>query len=225
MTATRHFDEELNQLKDKLLTMASYAEKSLRTAVDALIHRDDNLADQVEETDSIIDRLEMENDDFCIHLLALQSPMASDLRLITMGIKIVNDLERVGDEATTIARRARELNHEPPLDAAKSIPEMANITIKMLNDSLSAFVSRDISLARAVIKKDLEVDALNKSIHKELLELMLNDKNCITRCLNLMVISKSLERIADHATNLAEEVVYLLEGKDIRHSEKFNKLN
>ena len=215
----RHFDQELGELRDKLLTMASHAEAAVNKAVKALIDRDDDLARGVKEADAVIDQLEKEIDEMAIALLT-QAPLATDLRLITVAMKISHDLERVGDEATTIARRSLELSQEPQLKPYVDIPRMAQMGLEMLKDGLDAFVNSDPVKARAVIPRDKDVDALNKQLHRELSSYMVEKPTTITRCLNLMVISKSLERIADHATNVAEEVVYLYEARDIRHTGK-----
>ena len=210
---------ELDTLKEKLLTMASHAEAAVNRAIKALIRRDDDLARRTKEEDSVIDRLEMDIDEDALQLLA-RKPGAFELRLITMAMKIALDLERVGDEATTISRRCLELSHEAPLKQRVEIPRMATLALQMLKDSLDAFVNREPARARAVIPRDEEVDAMNKELHRELARYMVEQPTTITRCLNLMVISKSLERIADHATNIAELVVYLYEGQDIRHTGK-----
>ncbi|MGZ8920600.1 MAG: phosphate signaling complex protein PhoU [Limisphaerales bacterium] len=214
----RHFDQELDTLKQILLTMASHATASVTNAIKALIERDDDLARQVKADDSILDKFEKDIDEMAISLLALKAPLASDLRLITIAMKISHDLERVGDEATTISRRVLELNQEPQLKPYIDIPRMAEMGLRMLREAIDAFVSRDPARARAIVPRDKEVDALNKQLHRELVSFIIENPSTITRCLNLMVISKSLERIADHATNVAEEVVYLYEGEDIRHS-------
>jgi len=150
--------------------------------------------------------------------LLAKAPLASDLRLVTVAMKISQNLERVGDEATTIARRALELNAEAQLKPYVDIPKMADTALEMLKEALDAFVTRDPARARAVIPRDKEVDSLNKQLHRELASFMVEQPATISRCLNLMVISKALERIADHATNIAEEVVYVYEGRDIRHT-------
>lgn len=214
----RHFDQELDTLKQMLLTMASHAIASVTNAIKALTERDDDLARQVKKDDSILDKFEKDIDEMAISLLALKAPLASDLRLITIAMKISHDLERVGDEATTISRRVLELNHEPQLKPYIDIPRMAEMGLQMLREAIDAFVNRDPAKARAIVPRDKEVDALNKQLHRELVSFIIENPSTITRCLNLMVISKSLERIADHATNVAEEVVYLHEGQDIRHS-------
>ncbi len=212
-------DHEFAALKEKLLTMSSLASASLQNAVKALVERNDDLARQVEQSDDQLDALEIELDELAIVLLS-RGPIASDLRMITVAMKITHDLERVGDEATTIARRAVDLNKEPQLKPYVDLPRMATMALEMLNDGLEAFVSRDTARARAVLPRDKDVDALNKQLQRELVTYMLEQPNTITRCLNLMQISKRIERIADHATNIAEEVVYLYEGRDIRHTGK-----
>jgi phosphate transport system protein len=217
---TRHFEQEMAALKQKLLTMASHAETALNNGIKALVERNDELAREVIADDSIIDHLEVEIDEMAIALLALQGPMASDLRLITVAMKISHDLERVGDEATTIARRTVELSQEPQLKPYVDIPRMASLAMEMLNQALDAFVNRSPEKARAVIPQDKEVDNINRQLQRELISFMIEKPATITRCLNLMIISKSVERIADHATNIAEEVVFLYEGRDIRHTLK-----
>lgn len=213
----RHFDQDLDHLKEMLLKMASHAEEAVTNAIKALTERDDNLARQVKENDSILDKFEKDIDEAAISLLALKAPLASDLRLITVAMKISHDLERVGDEATTISRRALELSKEPQLKPYVDIPRMATMGLEMLHSAIDAFVNRDPAKAREIIPRDKEVDALNKQLHRELVSFIIENPATTTRALNLMVISKSLERIADHATNVAEEVVYLYEGTDIRH--------
>ena len=213
----RHFDQELAKLKEMVLTMASHAETSVTNAITALTSRNDELARKVKQDDSVLDRFEKDIDELAIAMLALKAPLASDLRLITIAMKISHDLERVGDEATTISRRALELNQEPQLKPYVDIPRMAEMALDMLHGAIDAFVNRDPAKARAIIPRDKDVDALNKQLHRELVSFVIEDPSTITRALNLMVISKSLERIADHATNVAEEVVYAYEARDIRH--------
>ncbi|MBL9173187.1 MAG: phosphate signaling complex protein PhoU [Verrucomicrobiales bacterium] len=211
-----HFETELQSLKERLLVMASRAEASVAHAMEALVQRDDDAARRVREEDDAIDQLEKEIDDHAIRLLA-KAPLATQLRLIVTTLKIARDLERVGDEATTIARRSLELSQEPQLKPYVDLPRMAVLARGMLNDALEAFVARDPGRAREVIPRDREVDALNKQLYRELASFMIEKPSNITRCLNLMTISKALERIADHAKNVAEDVVYLYEGRDIRH--------
>jgi phosphate transport system protein len=212
----RHFDEELAKFKETLLTMGSYAESSVGQAIQALTDRNDKLAEQVQHNDDIMDQYEIDIDDMAIVLLS-KAPLATDLRLITVAMKISQNLERIGDEATTIARRALELNTEPQLKSYIDIPRMATIALGMLKVSLDSFVNKEPEKARAVIPRDKEVDALNRQLYRELSSFMVENPSTIGRCLNLMTVSKCLERVADHATNIAEEVVYLCEARDIRH--------
>lgn len=211
-----HFEHSLEELKQRLLTMASKAATAVDHAVKALVNRDDDLARQVIEGDSELDDFEVEIDELGVSLLS-KAPLASDLRLITVAMKFAQNLERVGDEATTIARRSLELSQEPQLKPYVDIPRMAHLALDMLNDALDAFVRHDPAKALAVVPRDKQVDAINKQLHRELASFMIEKPTTITRCLNLMVISKALERIADHAKNLGEEVVYLYEGRDVRH--------
>jgi len=212
-----HYAEEMSRLKESLLAMASHAESALTRAMRALVERDDNLARAVMDDDSIIDQFEVDIDDIAIHLLA-KAPVATDLRLTMVATKISQNLERVGDSAVTIARRAVELNTEPQLKPYIDLPRMATISLDMLRDGISAFINREPEKARSVVPRDLEVDNINRQLHRELSSFMVERPATITRCLNLMVISKCLERIADHATNVAEEVVYLYEAIDISHT-------
>lgn len=212
-----HYSEELAKLKESLLAMASHAESAVAKAMRGLVERDEAIARAVEDDDNILDQYEIDIDDTAIHLLT-KAPLATDLRLITVAMKISQNLERVGDEAVTISRRAVELNAEPQLKPYVDLPRMAEMGIDMLRDALTAFVNRDTEKARAVVPRDKEVDDLNRQLHRELASFMIERPTTITRCLKLMTISKSLERIADHATNIAEEVVYLYEAKDIRHA-------
>lgn len=208
---------DLDELKQKLLTMASHAETAVNEALRALIERDYDLALQVKESDSVIDQLEVEIDEMAIQLLA-KAPLASDLRLVTVAMKISQNLERVGDEATKIAKRARDLSQEPPVKVAIDLPRMAKMALDMLKAALDSFVNRDPIAARALIPRDKEVDGINKQITNHLAQFMVENPDTIKRCLNLITVSRSLERIADHATNVAEEVVYLYEAQDIRHT-------
>lgn len=210
-------DMDLGELKQKLLTMASHAETAVNEALRALIERDYDLALRVKEDDNVIDQLEVEIDDMAIHLLA-KAPLASDLRLVTVAMKISQNLERVGDEATKIAKRARDLSQEPPVKVVVDLPRMAKLALDMLKASLDSFVNRDPVTARAIIPRDKEVDGINKQVTNQLAQYMMENPDTIKRCLNLITVSRSLERIADHATNVAEEVVYLYEATDIRHT-------
>jgi phosphate transport system protein len=213
----RHFDQELGGLKEHLLRMAGFAEQSVAQALKALVQRDNLLAKKVDDDDGVLDKLEIEIDDRCIKLLALRQPTATDLRFITMAMKICSELERIGDQAVNIAHRAEELNKEPLLKPLVDIPRMAEHAQGMIHDALDAFVYAKPDVARAVINRDTKVDLLNRQLHRELTSFMIEDPHTITRCLNLMSIAHNLERIADHATNIAEDIVYLYEGRDIRH--------
>ena len=217
MDTSSVIDMDLDQLKQKLLTMASHAEIAVNEALRALIERDYELALRVKESDNVIDHLEVEIDEMAIHLLA-KAPLASDLRLVTVAMKISQNLERVGDEATKIAKRARDLSQEPPVKVVVDLPRMAKLALDMLKAALDAFVNRDPVAARALIPRDKEVDGINKQITNHLAQHMVENPDAIKRCLNLITVSRSLERIAYHATNVAEEVVYLYEAQDIRHT-------
>ncbi|MBU6409486.1 MAG: phosphate signaling complex protein PhoU [Verrucomicrobia bacterium] len=212
-----HFETGLDELRQKLLTMASHAETAVNRAVQALVQRDADLANRVKEDDRVIDHFEIEIDEFAIQLLT-KAPLATNLRMVTVAMKISQDLERIGDEASKIARRARDLALEPPIKLNLDLPRIAALALDMLKAALDAFVNRDSTAARAVIPRDKEVDALNKHIHNLLAQYMVENPSVIGCCLHWMVASKSIERIADHATNVAEDVVYLCEALDIRHS-------
>jgi phosphate transport system protein len=210
-------ETELDTLRERLMIMAGHAETSVNLAVQAVIQRDADLASRVKENDKLINQFEIEIDDLVIHQLTM-APLATDLRLATTAIKISQNLERIGDEAKQIAKRARDLCMEAPVKINLDLPRMAGITLEMLKAALDAFGNHDSVAARAVIPRDKEVDALNKEFHSTLAQYMAGHPDAIIRCLHLMVVSKSLERIADHATNVAEDVVYLWEARDIRHT-------
>jgi len=199
--------------------MASHAERAVNDAVLALVNRDYDLAVRTNNNDRVLDRFEVEIDERAIELLTRSLP-ASDVRLVAVAMKISQNLERIGDEAAKVAKRTRDLCQEPPLKAEVDLPRMAHLTLDMLKRALDSFVNRDPAAARAIIPGDQEVDTLNKQITRELVRYMSAHKEAITGCLNLMIVSKCLERIADHATNVAEEVVYLCEAQDIRHAGK-----
>ena len=204
-------------MRQKLLVMASHTEASVNQAVLALMQRNHDLALRVKADDEIIDRCEVEIDELAIQLLT-KAPLATNLRLVMVAMKISQDLERIGDEATKIAKRARDLSQEPPVKIQLDLPRMATRALAMLKAALDAFVHHDPVAARSVIPQDKEVDALNKQIHAALVQYMVETPDAISRCLHWMVAAKSLERIADHATNIAEDVVYLWEAQDIRHT-------
>lgn len=212
-----HLETELDALKQRLLTMASHAELAVSRAIKALLERNDSLALQVKESDRVIDRFEIEIDDMGIRQL-IKARLATDLRLVTVATKIAHNLERIGDEAAKIARRAADLCGDAPIAVQLDIENMANLALDMLKTALNAFGRRDTALARSVLPRDNEVDLFNIQTHRILAQFMVEHPDAIQRCLHWMVVSKSLERIADHATNIAEDVVYLYEGQDIRHT-------
>ncbi|MDP3722653.1 MAG: phosphate signaling complex protein PhoU [Candidatus Omnitrophota bacterium] len=213
----RHVDLELSRLKEELVRMAGLAEAAIGLAVKALVSRDTEMARQVIASDDAINALEIEVDERCLRTMALYQPEAKDLRFLAMAMKINNDLERIGDQAVNIAERSCELLKEPPLKPLIDIPRMAQLAQQMLKDSLDAFVQGDPDSARAVCRRDDEVDNLDDQIFRELLTYMLQDSKAITRAINLILVSRHLERVADHATNIAENVIYLVQGKTIKH--------
>lgn len=214
----RHFDEELSDLKTKLLRMAGQAEDQIDQALTALVTRDSTLARQVIERDHQVNALDVEIDEECIQLLALHQPAARDLRLVTTAMKIATELERISDLAENVCERAIELNEEPQLKPYIDIPLMGKMARGMVKESIDAFVKGDATLARKVLANDDYVDDLMEQLFRELLSFMLEDTRTISRAIRLSFIAKYLERIADHATNIAELVVYLVEGKIIRHT-------
>ncbi|TSA02290.1 MAG: phosphate transport system regulatory protein PhoU [Nitrospiraceae bacterium] len=214
----RHFDEELSDLKTKLLRMAAQAEDQIDKALTALVTRDSALAREVIERDHLVNALDVEIDEESIRLLALHQPAARDLRLVTTAMKIATELERISDLAENVCERAIELNEEPQLKPYIDIPTMGNMARMMVKQSIDAFVKDDAALARKVLTDDDYVDDLMEQIFRELLSFMIEDARTITRAIRLSFIAKYLERMADHATNIAELVVYLVEGKIIRHT-------
>jgi len=210
-----HLEMELDRLRQHLLTMASHAESAVSLALQALITRDSDLAQRVKEDDRIIDRFEVEIDNEAMRLLT-KAPLATDLRVVTVSMKISQNFERIGDEASKIAKRARDLCLEPPLKLQLEVPRLAGLALDMLKAALEAFSHRDSAAARALIPRDREVNDVNRQIHAALVRQMMDDPATISRCLHLLVVAKSLERIADHATNVAEYVIYCCEARDIR---------
>ncbi len=217
-TTHRHFDEELDELKAKLVRMAGLAEDQIDKALAALVKRDSDQARQVIKRDHQVNALDVEIDEECIRLLALHQPAARDLRLVTTAMKIATELERISDLAENICERTIELNEEPQLKPYIDIPRMGNIARMMVKESIDAFVKGDAALARKVLTDDDLVDVLMEQVFRELLSFMIEDPHTITRAIRLSFIAKYLERVADHATNIAELVVYLVEGKIIRHT-------
>jgi phosphate transport system protein len=214
----RHFDEELSDLKTKLLRMAGLAEDQIDKALTALVTRDSALARMVIERDHAVNTLDVEIDEECIRLLALHQPAARDLRLVTTAMKISTELERISDLAENVSERAIELNDEPQLKPYIDIPLMGKMARTMVKESIDAFVKDDAALARKVLANDDHVDDLMEQLFRELLSFMLEDARTTSRAIRLSFIAKYLERMADHATNIAELVVYLVEGKIIRHT-------
>ncbi|WP_415907984.1 phosphate signaling complex protein PhoU [Oleiharenicola sp. Vm1] len=219
----RFFDAELETLRTHLLQMGDRAIDQTRRAIRALAEGDLALADKVIAADDEIDKFEVQIDEEAIRYMTLRGPVASELRLVIVGMKASHDLERVGDEATSIARRARKLAIEPKVELYADIPRMANIALEMLRDALDCFVNEDEQKALAVIRRDPEVDNINRLVYRRLTSYMLEKPETIAWALELMFVSKSIERIADHATNIAEEMIYLVRGKDVRHSEELKQ--
>ncbi len=210
-------EKELSDLKERLLTMGSVVEAQVARSIKSLVDRDSDLARKVIDADHEVNRMEVEIDEECIRLLALRQPEAGDLRFITTAMKIVTDIERIGDLAVDVSERAIELNEEPLLKPYIDVPRMAKAARNMLKEALDAFVNRNSELAWSVLDEDDFVDELNKQIFRELLTFMIEDPHSISRAIRITYVSKYLERIADHATNIAEMVVYLVEGRLIRH--------
>ena len=213
----RHIDQELAELKTQLFKMGSLVEEQLLRAIQALIERDSALAAQVIERDKLVNRYDVDVDENCIRVLALQAPAARDLRFVTTAMKISTELERMSDLAGNLCERVIELNEEPQLKPYIDIPRMANWAMKMVREALDAFVRSDAELARKVCADDDFVDNLTHQLFRELLSFMVENPATITRAIRLTFIGKYIERIADHATNIAELVVYMVEGKIIRH--------
>jgi len=214
----RLFDEELNKLREKLLRMSGIVEESVALSIEALKDRKEELAREVLRREEGVNLLDVEIDETCLRLLALRQPMAGDLRLITSAMKIGVDLERMGDLAVNIAQRALELLRAPILKPLVDIPRMARLAQDMLKDSIQSFIDRNDALAAEVCKRDDAVDALENQVFRELLTYMLGDPATIERAVGLLLVSRYLERLADHATNIAENVIYLVRGRSIKHN-------
>jgi phosphate transport system protein len=217
MVTETHFQKELEALKENLLRMAALVEEAIRDAVQSLAKRDSDLARKTFQYEDRINKLEIAIDERCLKLLALRQPMAADLRFITSAMKIITDLERMGDQAVNIAERATSLNQEPQLKPYLDIPKMAEIAQSMVKDVLDAFVNQDSKLARSVCARDDLVDRLNDQVFRELLTYMMSDSQTITRAVHLMIVCRCLERIADHATNIAEDVIFMVDARVIKH--------
>lgn len=216
-TNVPHFQEELEQLKTRLLAMGGLAEDRVRTAMQGLVEGDHSAVERVLGGDEAINQLHVEIDDRCVKLLALHQPMAVDLRAIVSAVKINSDLERVGDLAVNIAEAAERYMTHPPVKPLIDIPRMAIIAQEMLRDALAAYVRRDVATAAAVLDRDDELDALKTLVFKELMGYMQRDKATVAASLDLILISRHLERIGDHATNVAEDVIFMVSARDVRH--------
>lgn len=219
----RFFDTELETFRSQLILMGETSIRQVRDAIKALVDADVGLADRVIAADDELDLLEIQIDDEAIRYMNLRAPVATELRLVIVGMKASHDLERVGDEATSIAKRSVRLAAEPPLKPYVDIPRMAGIALEMLRDALDCFLDGDADKALSVCRRDAEVDQINKQLYRELTSYMIEKPGTISRALELMFTSKSIERIADHATNIAEEMIYLAKGKDVRHSDEVKK--
>jgi len=212
-----HFQNELEELKENLLRMATLVEEAINNAVQSLVKRDSELAQKTFEAEDKINTMDIDINIKCLNLLALRQPMAADLRFITSAMKIITDLERMGDQAVNIAERAVSLNQEPQLKPYIDIPKMAEIVQSMVKDVLDAFVNGDSKLARSVCERDDLVDGLNDQVFRELLTYMMPDPKAIKRAVHLMIVCRCLERIADHATNIAEDVIFMVDALVIKH--------
>ncbi len=212
-----HFEQEIDSIRKSVLRMGGIVEKMISDSMKSLIDRDDALAKAVCKTDLDVDRLEKETDERVLSVLARWQPMARDLRFLAAAMKIVNDLERMGDSAVNIAQAAEVLNREPPLKPYIDLPRLAGMVQAMVRESLDSFVQKDAALALEICRRDDEIDGLYKQLFRELLTFMIEDPKTVTRALHLLLIARNLERIADHATNIGEDVIYYVEGRDIRH--------
>ena len=215
---SRQYERDLQQLKEKILLLGGTVELMIASSMKSLLTRDSDLAKNVIASDPRVDAMELEVDHLCVSLLALRQPAASDLRFITTALKIVTDLERIGDLTVNIAERAMELNEEPPLKPYIDVPRMASQVAGMVHQALDAFVNRNPAMAREVLGEDDGVDRLNVQLFRELLTYMIEEPKNVSRALRITFIAKYLERIADHATNIAQMVIFLCEGQDVRHT-------
>ncbi len=213
----RKFDEELKELSGMLMKMGSLAQTMIYKSIKALADRDRSLLKDVYTLEDSVNLLHVEIDDFCLKLLALRQPQAGDLRMVTAAIKINTDLERLGDQAVNIAQRTESLLERPAIKPLVDIPRESTIAQKMVNDSLDAFIKKDVKLAEDVLTRDDTIDDINNQVFRELLTYMMSDHTTIPIAFDLIFVSKNLERIADHATNIAEDVIFMVIGKDIRH--------
>lgn len=213
----RHFEHQIEDLQQQLLLMSGRAETIIRKAVEALERRAPALAEEVFRDDKLIDRMEIDIEERCIHLLALQQPLARDLRLITSALKISNDLERIGDHAVNIAGCAKDLARQEAVRPLPDLPKLSEAAIGMLHESIDCFVRRDAETARSLVRRDDEVDALNRAVFAEMMARMIADPQQVERSMALVLVGRNLERIGDLATNIAEEVVFISEARVIKH--------
>jgi phosphate transport system protein len=216
----RQYEEDLRDLRGALIKMGGLVERQIAEAVDSLVNRNSEKARVIIAGDAEVNRMDIECDQRCINLLALHQPAAGDLRFITTGLKITTDLERIGDNAVNICERAIEINEEPQLKPYIDLPRMAEVAQSMVRDSIDAFIRKDIDLAQEVIDRDDIVDAFQQQIYRELLSYMAEDPHTIGRATKILFVSKYLERISDHATNISEIVVFMVNGKTIKHMDK-----
>jgi phosphate transport system protein len=220
---SKQFEQQLRALKDKLLLMSHHAEKMIADAIRALVERRPSLAEEVIKSDDEMDQLELDIDNQCYEILALEQPVARDLRFIATALKIVRDIERIGDIAVNIAERANELIQEPEMKRLIDLPIMAEAAQRILKESLDAFVNSDAELAEKVIRDDSFVDDCYEQIFRELLTYMMEDTKYISRALKVIFIAKHLERVGDHSANIAEMVIFLVRGQDIRHGTRLDR--
>ena len=220
---SKQFEQQLRTVKDKLLLMSHHAEKMIADAIRALVERRPSLAEEVIKSDDEMDQLELDIDNQCYEILALEQPVARDLRFIATALKIVRDIERIGDIAVNIAERAAELIQEPEMKRLIDLPIMAEAAQRILKDSLDAFVNSDAALAEKVIRDDIFIDDCYEQIFRELLTYMMEDTKYISRALKVIFIAKHLERVGDHSSNIAEMVIFLVRGQDIRHGTRLDR--
>jgi len=220
---SKQFEHQLRTLKDKLLLMSHHAEKMIADSIRALVERRPSVAEDVIKSDDTLDHLEIEIDNLCYEILALEQPVARDLRFITTALKIVRDIERIGDIGVNIAERAGELIQEPELKRMIDLPIMAEAAQRILKDSLDAFVNSDAALAEKVIRDDQFIDDCYEQIFRELLTYMMEDTKYIARALKVIFIAKHLERVGDHSSNIAEMVIFLVRGQDVRHGTRVDR--
>jgi len=214
---SRHFEHELQELKQEILYLGATVEEMIANALRAVVQRDSDLARRVIDTDRTVDSAELAIDHLCLNILALRQPAGSDLRFVATALKMVTDLERIGDVAVNLAERALELNQEPPLKPYFDIPRMAQAVTTMLHQALDAFVSRNVDLARRVLAADAAVDSLHLQLFGQILTYMVDEPKDIGRAMRVAFIAKYLERIGDHATNIGQMVIFMCEGRDVRH--------